>query len=310
MATSYRKDFDYSKAIAETQDAAERQQLLTERQNKIDAEGLEGKVPSNEAVATWNGDYRPYSVSSGSSGGGSGSGSSAISQLYDAAETARLQRLEAARERVQKQLESNLSSIENDYVAGMQQTDINARQSVLANEEKLAALGLNMGARHAAATSGAAETSRIAIDNQYRSDLNALGQTRLTARAAAQDSAAAQQAALESDYYTASENAALQQAQLMLSQFNADRDYSLSLAGLTGFLNGLPTLEYREYAAGLNSQSQADAYEQALTRWTTTGYVQAGDADILGVPAGTPTASASYQNASLALQKWKAGYWY
>lgn len=304
MALKYREDFDYSEAIANTQDAAERQQLLAERQNKIEAEGLAGKVASNEAVSTWNGDYRPYSVSSTQSGG------TAVSQLYDAAEQARLQRFDAARERIQQQLESNLSSIERDYTAGMTQTDINARQSVLAGEEKLAALGLNMGARGAAATSGAAETSRIAIDNQYRSDLNALGQARLTARAAAQDSASAQQAALESDYLSASESASLQQAQAALTQFNADRDYSLSVAGLTGFLNGLPTLAYRDYASGLTSQAQAQAYEQAFNRWKTAGYVQAGDAAILGVPAGTPTADVSYKNASLALQQWKAGYWY
>ena len=37
MAKNYRDDFDYSEAIANTQDAAERQQLLAERQNKIDA---------------------------------------------------------------------------------------------------------------------------------------------------------------------------------------------------------------------------------------------------------------------------------
>lgn len=304
MALNYREDFDYSEAIANTQDAAERQQLLAERQNKIEAEGLAGKVASNEAVSTWNGDYRPYSVSSTQSGG------TAVSQLYDAAEQARLQRFDAARERIQQQLESNLSSIELDYTAGMTQTDINARQSVLAGEEKLAALGLNMGARGAAATSGAAETSRIAIDNQYRSDLNALGQARLAARAAAQDSASTQQAALESDYLSASESASLQQAQAALTQFNADRDYSLSVAGLTGFLNGLPTLAYRDYASGLTSQAQAQAYEQAFNRWKTAGYVQAGDAAILGVPAGTPTADVSYRNASLALQQWKAGYWY
>lgn len=321
MATNYREDFDYSAAIAETQDAAERQQLLYERQNKIDAEGLAGKVPSNEAVSTWNGDYRPYSVSSGSSGGSAGSSSSsavsALTQLYQAAEQARLQRFEAARERIQQQLSSNLSSIDSDYTAGMTQTDINARQSAISNEEKLAALGLNMGARNAAATSGAAESSRIALDNQYRSDLNALGQARLTARAAARDSAANQEAALESDYYTSAESAALQQAQMQLAQFNADRDYSISLAGLTGFLNGTPTMGWYNYQLESNqlassSQSQAYelAYEQALNRWKTSGYVQAGDATILGVPAGTPTADVSYQNANLALQRWKAGYWY
>ena len=304
MASNYREDFDYAEAIANTQDADERQQLLAERQNKIYAEGLAGKVASNDAVSTWNGSYRPYSVSSTERGGNE------VSRLYDAAEAARLQRLEAARTRIQQQLKNNLSAIETDYTASMTQTDINARQSVISNEEKLAALGLNMGARGAAATSGAAETSRIAIDNQYRSDLNALGQARLTARAAAQDSASAQEAALENEYFTAAENAALQQAQSTLTQFNADRDYSLSVAGLTGFLNGTPTLAYPDYASGLTSQAQATAYEQACNRWKTTGYVQSGDAAILGVPAGTPTADVSYKNASLALQQWKAGYWY
>ena len=153
MASNYKKDFDYAEAIAGTQDAGERQQLLAERQNKIEAEGLAGKVASNDAVSTWNGNYRPYSVSSTESGGNE------VSQLYDAAEQARLQRLEAARTRIQQQLQRNLSSIESDYTASMTQTDINARQSVISNEEKLAALGLNMGARGAAATSGTAETN-------------------------------------------------------------------------------------------------------------------------------------------------------
>ncbi len=315
MPKNYREDFDYAEAIAGTQNAAKRQQLLAERQNKIDAEGLAGKVASNDAVATWNGDYRPYSVSSDD--GGRSSVNNALSQLYDAAEQARLRRFEAARERIQQQLGRNLSSIEEDYTAAMKQTDINARQSVFSNEEKLAALGLNMGARTAAATSGAAETSRVAIDNQYRSDLNALGQARLTARAAAQDAASEQNAALENEYYTATENAALQQAQLQLAQFNADRDYGLSVAGLTGFLNGMPTLDWRNYQLSADSaddnaaaSAQTQAYEHALNRWKTTGYVQQGDAEILGVPAGTPTADVSYRNASLALQRWKAGYWY
>ena len=42
MASNYKKDFDYAEAIAGTQDAGERQQLLAERQNKIEAEGLAG----------------------------------------------------------------------------------------------------------------------------------------------------------------------------------------------------------------------------------------------------------------------------
>ena len=69
MASNYKDNFDYAEAIANTQDAGERQQLLAERQNKIEAEGLAGKVASNEAVSTWNGAYRPYSVSSHANGG-------------------------------------------------------------------------------------------------------------------------------------------------------------------------------------------------------------------------------------------------
>lgn len=332
MASNYKQNFDYSEAIANTTDSATRQQLLTERQNKIDAEGLNGKVASNEAVSTWNGSYRPYSVSSGGSSGGGSSHSSGhsssnsidLSALFQAAEQARLQRLQAAQQRIQSQLTSNLNAIEQDYTAGMKQTDINAQRSVISNEERMAALGLNMGARSAAATSGAAETSRIAIDNQYRSDLNALGQARLTARAAAQDSAADQLASAESAYFTASENAALQQAQMTLSQYNSDRDYSLSVAGLTGFLGSTPTLAYQDFLldvsqaqseqqAAINAvqtAAQAQSYEQALERWKTYGYVLQNDASILGVPAGTPTADESYRNASLALQQWKAGYWY
>ena len=290
MATAkskgYKDNFDYSAAIAGTTDTAKRQQLLSERQNKIDALGLNGKVASNDAVSTWNGSYRPYSVSS------TRSGASRVSSLYDAAETARLQRFENARSCIAGQLERNLAAIESDYRAGIRQTDINARQSAVANEEKLAALGLNMSARGQAATS-------------------ALVQARLTARAAAQQAADEQTAAAESNYSTASENAALQQAQAALSQFNADRDYSLSVAGLTGFLNGTPTLGWRNYRQNLSSAeaaAAASAYEQALTRWKTGGYVRQSDAAILGVPAGTPTADVSYKNALLALQRWKTGY--
>lgn len=314
---SYKKDFDYAEAIANTQNAGERQQLLAERQNKIDAEGLAGKVASNDAVSTWTGSYRPYSVSNGGGSGGSGSRSAmlTVSKLYEAAEQARLKQFETARARIGQRLQSDLSAIDSDHTAAMRQTEINAHRSVVSNEEKLAALGLNMGARTAAATSGAAETSRIAIDNQYRGDLNALGQARLSARAAAQSAAADQEAALSSAHYAAEASAAMQQAQATLTQFNADRDYGLSIAGLTGFLNGTPTLGYRNYAADVSaaehtaeSAAQSQSYEQALARWKAAGYVQAGDAAILGVPAGTPTADASYKNASLALQRWKAGY--
>lgn len=323
MAKNYRDNFDYSEAIANSTSKAERDRLLAERQNKIDAEGLTGKVADNSAVSTWTSSYRPYYVASPSSASKAASeNAERVSSLYDAAEKARLQRFEAARTRIRQQLSSNLSSIDSDYAAAVRQADISARQSALRNEEKLALLGLNMGAKTGAATSGAAETSRIAVDNQYRGDLASLAQTRLTARASAESAAAASEADAENSYAGAAENAAMSQAQTLLNQYNAERDYSLSMAGLTGFLDGVPTLSYRNYElsaansraeqsnalAKLRTANEAEAYERALARWKTTGYVQKGDAAVLGVPAGTPTADVSYKNASLALQKWKAGY--
>lgn len=323
MAKNYRDNFDYSEAIANSTSKAERNRLLAERQNKIDAEGLTGKVADNSAVSTWTSSYRPYYVASSSSASKAASeNAERVSSLYDAAEKARLQRFEAARTRIRQQLSSNLSSIDSDYAAAARQADISARQSALRNEEKLALLGLNMGAKTGAATSGAAETSRIAVDNQYRGDLTSLAQTRLTARASAESAAAASEADAENSYAGAAENAAMSQAQTLLNQYNAERDYSLSMAGLTGFLDGVPTLSYRNYElsaaaaraeqsnalAKLRTATEAEAYERALARWKTTGYVQKGDAAVLGVPAGTPTADVSYKNASLALQKWKAGY--
>ena len=323
MAKNYRDNFDYSEAIANSTSKAERDRLLAERQNKIDAEGLTGKVADNSAVSTWTSSYRPYYVASSSSASKAASeNAERVSSLYDAAEKARLQRFEAARTRIRQQLSSNLSSIDSDYAAAVRQADISARQSALRNEEKLALLGLNMGAKTGAATSGAAETSRIAVDNQYRGDLASLAQTRLTARASAESAAAASEADADNSYAGAAENAAMSQAQTLLNQYNAERDYSLSMAGLTGFLDGVPTLSYRNYElsaaaaraeqsnalAKLRTATEAEAYERALARWKTTGYVQKGDAAVLGVPAGTPPADVSYKNASLALQKWKAGY--
>ena len=57
MAKNYRDNFDYSEAIANSTSKAERDRLLAERQNKIDAEGLTGKVADNSAVSTWTSSY-------------------------------------------------------------------------------------------------------------------------------------------------------------------------------------------------------------------------------------------------------------
>ena len=297
-SVAFDKDFDYAEAIANTSDPVKRAQLLQARQAKIDALGLEGSVGSNEAVSQWSGSYRPYWVSDGNSGALS------VTGLYDAAAKARLQAFETAKQNIQKQLESQYSDIDREYRLGMTQADVNARRSALGNEEKLAALGLSMGGAYGAPTSGYTETSRVAVDNAYRSDLNGLAEARLNARSAAAQNAAAQQAGLLSGYYSGEASAALQQAQSQLSQLGADRDYSISLAGLTGYINGMPTLSNQQMQAA----GEQTAYEQAMERWKAYGYVLPADAALLGVSAGTPTSDQSYRSAQLQLDRIKTFY--
>ena len=150
MAKNYRDNFDYSEAIANSTSKAERDRLLAERQNKIDAEGLTGRVADNSAVSTWTKGYRPYYVASASSASKAAQeNAERVSSLYDAAEKARLERFEAARTRIRQQLDANLSSIDSDYASAVRQAGISARQSALRNEEKLALLRRDMAAQDA-----------------------------------------------------------------------------------------------------------------------------------------------------------------
>ena len=52
-------------------------------------------------------------------------------------------------------------------------------------------------------------------------------------------------------------------------------------------------------------QTNQAAYQNALSTWSTLGYANEYVASILGVPVGTSTADASYNNAYLAIQKAK-----
>lgn len=299
---SFDPDFDYAEAIANTTDPAERARLLRERQAKIDALGLAGKVGSNEAVSVWTENYRPYWVSDGRESGLS------VTGLYDAAAKARLEAFETARAAIAARLEGQYDDIERSYRAGMTQADVNAKRSALGNEEKLAALGLSAGSAYAAPTSGYTETSRVAVDNAYRSDLNSLAETRLQARAAAAQAAADQETGLLTGYYNSEAAAALAQAQSQMAQLNADRDYSISLAGLTGYLNGTPTLAYQQAQSQMQAAGEQTAYERAVERWKLYGYVLPADAALLGVAAGTPTSDQSYRAAQLKLNQIKTNY--
>ena len=85
MVKNYRDNFDYSEAIANSTSKAERDRLLAERQNKIDAEGLTGRVADNSAVSTWTKGYRPYYVASASSASKAAQeNAERVSSLYDA----------------------------------------------------------------------------------------------------------------------------------------------------------------------------------------------------------------------------------
>ena len=304
-SVSFDPNLDYAEAIANTTDPQERERLLAARQAKIDALGLEGKVGSNDAVSVWNKSYRPYWVSSGQES------RIDVTGLYDAAAKARLQAFETARNRIRQQLDADYRDIEASYRAGMTQTEVNARRSALGNEEKLAALGLSTGGAYAAPSSGYTETSRVAADNAYRSDLNALAAARLAARSAAARTASEQESGLLREYYTGEASAALQQAQSRLSQQNADRNYTISLAGLTGYINGFPTLAYQKAEnekAQMQETKERNAYEQAMARWKTYGYVLPADAALLGVAAGTPTSDQSYRSAQLRLSQLRTNY--
>lgn len=302
-SVSFDRDFDYAAAIAQTTDAGERERLLTARQAKMDALGMNGKVSSNGDMLQALDSTRPYWL-----GGGAQSGSLSVSGLYDAAARSRLQAFETARGTIEQRLQAQYGDIDAAYRAGMTQTEVNARRSALGGEEKLAALGLSMGGSYDAPTSGYTETSRVAMDNAYRADLSGLSQARLTARSAAAQDAADRESSLMSGYYSGESSAALSEAQTRLGELRADRDYSLSVAGLTGYLNGKPTLGYQNAQSQMQVSAEQTAYERAIGRWKTYGYVLPADAALLGVVAGTPTSDQSYRAAQLRLNQRRTDY--
>lgn len=259
-------------------------------------------------VSIWSGSYRPGSVSSGvSAAAGTQDVSSyavSLSGLYSAIERRRLQAFEEAREANARALKQQNSQIDGQYTDSVRGAQVNARLSAIGNEEKLAALGLSAGSRYAAPTSGYAESERVRMDNALRSDLNSLAAARDTAKAQAATAAQTADIALRTQNAEAANEASLQLAQIGMAQYNADRDYSLQSAALTGYLNGYPTLETLQYqatagqtVAEAEQERARAAYEEALTRWKTYGYVLPADAGVLGVPAGTGTSDQRYRDA-------------
>lgn len=203
-----------------------------------------------------------------------------IDELYRAAEDSRLNAFQTAQQESLNRMQWNLKDIASSYRSSVTQAQNAARISALGQEEKLAAAGLSGGGMYTSPTTGYTETSRVAADNMLRSNLNKLSVQKLKAEQEARSNSAAEMAQATQSYNNGLADIKLQLAQSKIDQYNADRDYTYNI--------------------------QKTAYEQAMARWETYGVVLPADAAILGVKAGTRTASSTYNNAKLALERWKA----
>lgn len=192
-----------------------------------------------------------------------------IDDLYKASIAAQKKSLESTKAQSKSRMNQSLAAIRSDYRSNVTAAQNQARISALGLEEKLAAAGLNAGSVYGRATSGYTESARVASDNNLRSSLNSLMRARVNAENEARSQYSAETA--QAEQYTNQQLSAinLQKAQARLS-YNQSR------------------------------------YENAMQRWQTYGYVLPADAKILGVKAGTRTATKSYQQAKLAIDRIKA----
>lgn len=192
-----------------------------------------------------------------------------IDDLYKASIAAQKKSLESTKAQSKSRMNQSIAAIRSDYRSNVTAAQNQARISALGLEEKLAASGLNAGSAYGRATSGYTESARVASDNNLRSNLNGLMRARVNAESEARSQYSAETA--QAEQYTNQQLSAinLQKAQAKLS-YNQSR------------------------------------YENAMQRWQTYGYVLPADAKILGVKAGTKTATKSYQQAKLAIDRIKA----
>ena len=192
-----------------------------------------------------------------------------IDDLYKASIAAQNKSLESAKAQSKSRMNQSIAAIRSDYRSNVTAAQNQARISALGLEEKLAAAGLNAGSAYGRATSGYTESARVASDNNLRSSLNSLMRARVNAENEARSQYSAETA--QAEQYISQQLSAinLQKAQAKLS--------------------------YKQ-----------SRYENAMQRWQTYGYVLPADAKILGVKAGTRTATKSYQQAKLAIDRIKA----
>ena len=192
-----------------------------------------------------------------------------IDDLYKASIAAQNKSLESAKAQSKSRMNQSIAAIRSDYRSNVTAAQNQARISALGLEEKMAAAGLNAGSAYGRATSGYTESARVASDNNLRSNLNGLMRARVNAESEARSQYSAETA--QAEQYT---NQQLSAINLQKSQAK---------------------LSYKQ-----------STYENAMQRWQTYGYVLPADAKILGVKAGTRTATRSYQQAKLAIDRIKA----
>lgn len=192
-----------------------------------------------------------------------------INSLYKTAIQAQNQAYKVSKQQSENNLNQTLSAIDSNYRSNVTSAQTASRISALGNEEKLAAAGLSFGSAYDRATTGYTETSRVSESNNLRSNLNRLATVRTQSITDARNQYSSEVAEARRTKY---EN---------ISSLRAQRAQA--------------TISYEQ-----------QRYENALTRWKTYGYVLPADAKVLGVKAGSKTASKEYNEAKLAIDRIKA----
>jgi hypothetical protein len=178
----------------------------------------------------------------------------------------------------------------------------------LINAEQLAALGLSRGAYDKPA-SGYAESSKVAQDNTLTSQIAQNNRTRLNAKDSIMDAIAKNNSQIDLASANALASLSLKEIDALLSRRKQDSDYILSMAALTGLLNGEPTLAGREAERErkiYEDELRQRQIENAFERWKIMGALSNADAEILGIPAGTLTSDYYFSQLQSAINRLKA----
>lgn len=279
---SYDKNVDYGQLLRQAMEAgADRetvQSLLNQRVEKaLSEQGLTQYV--NDELYRQTLQYLTTAQSS------------QVDAYQTALERARAEAIAARENQTQQEVE-RLQGQENviyeQSATDREKAYATARLSALAQEEKLAALGLGRGT--GAAVSGYQETSRIAQDTTLQNAINQVNLSETDAlRSLAAEIRQARQTGL-ADVAELEEKYQMLYAEYELKKQEQEQQQQEDL-----YQRQQDALN--QYYDQLRQQQEQEqlAYQQAFQRWQLTGVVSQEDAPILGVPAGTKTADYEQQ---------------